>query len=432
MLNQKKRHHAIYTLLFLLVIDAINFGLLLPILPALFAKGGVFIAHIKAHTARLLTSLALGIYPLTVCIATPLIGSCSDRFGRKNTLRLTLSTCCIGLFLSIIALIKANLLLFVIGRALNGLASASQSIAQASIADLSDEKERAFYFNFISVALTAGMVLGPLLGAFLSDPHICAKFNITTPFIAALCLALCNLFLLTKYYKKDSLKIKTQRSIKQYLTACCQYFKIFNFLQLILIFILSELSWSLFFQGFPLQLRLLHHFSAEKQSLYMTYLGLLMCFALLTFFKPLYRQFSLHRILQLCLITNAFAFLSLTFAPFSDLLWISPFFFCAGIGIAYTAVSTGLSLIVSPQHQGWLMGFFSALLALTWALSALYVPFLLQTPLKGLEIISILTLIAMLLAFVPTKPQVNLRNSFTHLSAEERKSSSFPSTSFND
>ena len=68
-----------------------------------------------------------------------------------------------------IELRSVSLLLF--GRFLSGLMAGSQPIAQAAVSDLSPEDQRALNMSLLTLALSVGIVLGPVMGGVLSERH---------------------------------------------------------------------------------------------------------------------------------------------------------------------------------------------------------------------------------------------------------------------
>ena len=81
-----------------------------------------------------------------------------------------------------------SLLLF--GRFLSGLMAGSQPIAQAAVSDLSPEDQRALDMSLLTLALSVGIVLGPVMGGVLSERIISnSAFDFATPLWTAAALA---------------------------------------------------------------------------------------------------------------------------------------------------------------------------------------------------------------------------------------------------
>lgn len=367
-----KKNKLLIVLIIIIAIDAMNFGIVIPVLPKLFlGDTAALVSQSTSLAARYtLMGLVLGVYPLAVCIGTPILGVMSDRFGRKPILFLALLGTFLALCFSSVSLMMSSVTLLLIARVLTGLCSASQPIAQAAVADISHTNKRPFYFSLVAFAMTVGMLAGPLLGGFLPG---------ATPFYAAGVLALANLLFMLWFYRETLPASQYQlTTFKQYAKVCVNNLKRMKFVRLLIIFSFLEIAWSLFFQTQPIILAKLYNYSSEQQSLYITFLGGVMCFGLIALFKPLSKMMSLSRLSFYCLAVNTLGYAALCIFNNELSAWLLTVSFTLGVGLCYTAVISQLSLLLPTEQQGWLMGFASALLALSWAITGLIGPKLLQ------------------------------------------------------
>ncbi len=162
-----------------LFLDILGIGLIVPILPKLiqtFEGGNVAAA---SHTTGMLTSL----YSLMQFAFAPLIGSLSDRFGRRKVILCSL----MGSGLDYLLLAFAPTLgWFFLGRMVAGITGASITAATAYIADVTPPEKRAAGFGLIGAAFGLGFIAGPALGGVLG--HI----GLRVPFYAAAALTLLN------------------------------------------------------------------------------------------------------------------------------------------------------------------------------------------------------------------------------------------------
>lgn len=145
-------------LLFAIFLDLVGFGMVIPDVQTRLEGFGA---------SGLMIGLVLSSYFLMQIIASPRWGRYSDRVGRKPVLVACGSLSALSLlayaFASTIPLISVS-------RVLAGLAAANTVVAQAYIADAkSDEEERTAAMGRVGAEITAGLMLGPVLGGWLSS-----------------------------------------------------------------------------------------------------------------------------------------------------------------------------------------------------------------------------------------------------------------------
>ncbi len=162
-----------------LLIDVLGFGLIIPITPRLVQQ----LSHLSVSESALPFTELSALYGLMQFVFAPVLGSLSDRFGRRPVLLLSLF--CGAVDLAFLALAPTLGWLF-LGRAISGVAGASFTPATAYIADISPPEKRAQNFGLVGAAFGIGFVIGPALGGFLGG------YGLRVPFWAAFALSLAN------------------------------------------------------------------------------------------------------------------------------------------------------------------------------------------------------------------------------------------------
>jgi DHA1 family tetracycline resistance protein-like MFS transporter len=163
-----------------IVLDAVGIGLIFPILPSLLRE----VTH--AENVAPYIGIMTALYAVMQFIFAPVLGSLSDRLGRRPVLLISLAGAAVNyLFLAF----APNLGLLLLGRAIAGLTSANVSVASAYVTDISPEDKRARRFGLLSAMFGIGFIIGPVLGGLLGD------YWVRLPFIAAAALNGCNLLL---------------------------------------------------------------------------------------------------------------------------------------------------------------------------------------------------------------------------------------------
>jgi MFS family permease len=135
-----------------------------------------------------LLSFLLCLYPLGQFAGSPILGSLSDRFGRKPVLLVSLSVTTVCYALIVAALTIRSFALLAVASLLAGTAEANIVAAQSAIADVVGPEERNRFFGYIYMSVSAAYIIGPLAGGKLADPKLVPWFNEATPFGAVLLL----------------------------------------------------------------------------------------------------------------------------------------------------------------------------------------------------------------------------------------------------
>ena len=159
--------------------NAISFGLMIPVLPNLVKY---FVAGDTARAA--VWTMIFGVtWGCMQFLWGPVLGSLSDRFGRRPVLLISI----FGLGIDFLFMAFAPSIWWLLaGRVLNGLTAASFSTANAYVADVTAPQDRAKRFGMMGSAFSFGFLIGPVIGGGL------ALINLRLPFMVAAALALAN------------------------------------------------------------------------------------------------------------------------------------------------------------------------------------------------------------------------------------------------
>jgi DHA1 family tetracycline resistance protein-like MFS transporter len=160
------------------LIDMISIGLIIPVLPKLV--GSFVTTPAQQAAAYAFVAMAFGFANF---IGSPILGSLSDRFGRRPVLLIGFS----GLALSFFVTAFATALWMVIAvRLVSGALQANIAVANAYVADITPPEERAKRFGLLGAMFGLGFILGPTIGGLLGES------DVRVPFFCAGTLAVCN------------------------------------------------------------------------------------------------------------------------------------------------------------------------------------------------------------------------------------------------
>lgn len=153
---------AVRFLLGTILINAIGFGIITPVMPQLVMDLG----HADLSEATAIGGSLSLLYAVTQFICGPLAGNLSDRFGRRPVLLGSL----FGFSIDFLILAFAPTLAWLyVGRFMSGIFGASNAPAQSAIADLAPPEARPRLFGLIGAAFGIGFVIGPVLGGLLGE-----------------------------------------------------------------------------------------------------------------------------------------------------------------------------------------------------------------------------------------------------------------------
>lgn len=173
-------HRPLMRLLPVMILNIVELGIALPVLPALaLALGG---SALDIGMLYMLQSLGQ-------FMTAPLWGRLSDRYGRKNIL---LATFVLAALAELATAVAGSLLFLYVARLIVGLCAGNVAAASAYIADVTEVQDRSKGMAVIGVSFGLGFTIGPAIGALVSylTPTTLGLIGLGTPFLVAGVLSL--------------------------------------------------------------------------------------------------------------------------------------------------------------------------------------------------------------------------------------------------
>ena len=155
------RRIAIAFILVTAMLDILALGIIIPVLPQLIEQ---FTG--SNGQAGAINGVFVALWAAMQFVASPIIGSLSDRYGRRPVILVSAAGLAADYVLMAVA---PNLWWLALGRIIAGITSSSFSTVFAYMADITQPEQRARAYGMIGAAFSAGFVAGPLLGGAFGE-----------------------------------------------------------------------------------------------------------------------------------------------------------------------------------------------------------------------------------------------------------------------
>lgn len=196
----KDENRQLIIILFIVFIGFMGSSIAYPIFPPLFlheSQSAIIPAHWNDDIRRIFLGIALAAYPLGQFIGSPIFGGCSDRYGRKLMLMISLFGSAFGYLLSALSLDYNWLWVLIFSRFFTGFMESNFGIVRAMAADL-ESISKFKSFGRINGVASISYIMGPLIGGFFTDSNLVSWFSFALPFLLAAILSIITFLLAAK------------------------------------------------------------------------------------------------------------------------------------------------------------------------------------------------------------------------------------------
>ncbi len=345
------------TILSVVVLDAAGTGLVMPILPELLRS----VAHMPDLGWRYGAFLSL--YAALQFLAAPVLGTLSDRYGRRPVLLVSLAGGVIDY--AFMAWAPGFWWLF-LGRAVAGLTAANASVAAACLTDITPEEKRTRAFGLLSACFGIGFILGPVIGGVLGT------VSVRAPFVAAGLLVMAN-FILALAVLPETRSVKPERLDPAAFHPLAPLRWIGAFPALLPLLLMSVILsmvgeiggtiWVLYGQD-----KFAWHTATVGLSL--AGFGLFHALAQAFVAGPLSERWGERRALIIAIVCDSAAYIAIAFATRGFVAFLLFPLFCLG-GIGQPALLSMMTQRVGADDQGRLQGVLGSLTSLASVIAPL-------------------------------------------------------------
>lgn len=327
-------------------IDLVGFGIVIPALP-------YYVETDAFRATPFDIGLLFASYSFMQFIFAPVLGSLSDRYGRRPVLFFSILGSAAGYLL--IGFAFALWMVFA-GRIIAGITGGNISTAQAYIADVTTRANRARGMGLFGAMFGLGFIFGPAIGGILS------RYGIHVPFLFAAGLSLLNAtllyFILPEPVKKgprDDSKIRKNRFLE-----LIESLKDARFGTLTAVYFFLITAFSIMTYAFVLYTMFRFGYTAEQNGYIFAFIGILAVVFQGVLFSRLAHTFGETSLTVAgCLIMTASLFLLPYISPdFGGLLGLLFVVALLSIGnaMASPAISSLASKISHESEQGKALG----------------------------------------------------------------------------
>jgi len=370
-MNQKQTKSYTLAIVFTTVlVDMLGVGILIPVIPLLLTDSSyAYHLPLSLSTGYIVLGFLTAIYPFMQFIATPILGQISDHIGRKKVLAFSLGGTSLSYVVFAIGIIFKNIPLLFLARGLDGITGGNVSVAQAAIADSTDDEHRAKNFGLIGAAFGIGFIVGPFLGGELSNPAILPWFNATTPFWFAAILSFFNT-LSVLFFFSETLREKTKEKIKLTqsfvnIQAALISRKFRAFFATSFLYQAGFTFFTTFFGVFLIQKL---GYDQGGIGLYFAFIGVCIVLTQTLLTGPIGKRVPMLTIISVALFFLSITLFALAFARSSIFLYLVTIPQCIAIGLIMANLTAVISSNAGADEQGKVLGLNSSVQAIAQAI----------------------------------------------------------------
>lgn len=383
-------------LLLLTFVNTLNFSILIPILPFIIKSYG---------GGTLMYGIILSTYPFFQFFASPILGSMSDRYGRRPILLLSQAGTALSWVIFVISYfipdmhwgtVSVPLLVIIIARVADGVTGGNTSVANAYLSDITTHSEKTKAFGLIGGMVGLGLIIGPVLGGLSMN----SSLGHLVPLLLTLSISVVTFIVMGKYLPESLPRerriLHAHFSIKeefQFLPKLQKYsenrqIKYLFFLRAMFLFVFSSFS-----SIFVLYMIDTFSFDSSQIGLFFMLIGVFLIFNqvfVAGYISKKIGDLKTFVLGQSALIVSQFLYVvSNSFVVFLPLAYLNNL----GLSISMPTFKSLLAKSVDESKQGEIMGIDESFFSASSALSPLVATWLYSTVGKYVFVIQALVLL---------------------------------------
>lgn len=376
---------SLYPILGVNFVGTLGFSIVLPFLVFLVTRFG---------GNALIYGMMGATYSTFQLIGAPILGKWSDIYGRREILLLSQLGTFVSWLIFLLALflpidnflnvdsdvlgkftVTLPLIVLFLARSLDGITGGNVSVANAYLADITEEKKRSENFGKMAVSANLGFIFGPALAGLLGA----TMWGETLPVLAALIISLiATLIIVFKLpeskpcvLEKDPEAVNIRKIFGQEHKECFkitgkekitvkEILKLKHIPYLLVLYFLVYLGFNLFYIAFPVHAVQILKWELTDTGAFFSFLGLMMVIAqgpLLSRVSKICSD-SILVVVGSCILGTSFLFL---LSPTTWMIYVAAALLALGNGLMWSSVLSILSKAAEEKYQGTVQGLASSL-----------------------------------------------------------------------
>lgn len=346
-------------------IDMLGVGIIIPIFAPLIVRNEYGLMPLATSEAT--RNLTYGVLSATFAIfqffGAPILGGLADKYGRKKILRFSLLGTFVGYVLFALAVHYRLLWLVFIARALPGFMGGNISIVLASLADISDPKDRAKNFGLVGMAFGLGFILGPFIGGTLG------KIDLALPLWCTAALTLLNIVLVIIQFPETF--VPSGNGTVSLLTGIRNVKRALKMKELDVVFLtlfLQAFGFSFFMQFFQVYLIKQYDFSQVQIGQMFGYIGIWIAITQGGITRLVSKRFSSPQILQVTLLGLSLSLWLILGPSALWMLFVTQPLVALFQGLSQPNLTSIVSVLTPKDTQGEILGIQQSVQSLAFAI----------------------------------------------------------------
>jgi len=352
----------LFPILLVNFIGMLGFSIVLPFLVFLVSDfgGNAFIY-----------GLVGSMYPGFQLIGAPILGSLSDKYGRRKILLISQAGTLLSwiiffaaFFIPVETLFEIDtqitgsfvitwpLIVVFFARAFDGLTGGNIAVANAYLADITPPEKRNVNFGKMGISFSLGFIVGPALAGILGA----LNYGYHLPVLAALIISFVAVFLVYFYLPESKPNNKQESEVKSVKPTIRFIFKLPHIGFMLSMYFMVFLGFNFFYTAFPIHALQELKWDVLHTGIFFTILSVIMVIVQGPILKRASAKFSepvLIIVGGIILGSNFLLYIpSETFLTYAAVI-----FFSLGNGLMWPSAKAFLSKITPDEHQGVVQGF---------------------------------------------------------------------------